>query len=95
VAETPHPEVTGHLDQQRRCIIVTVASESRTATFRMTEEPETLWTGSSPCPDWGLEAVREWTRTPAAIGLCRQLAKLRGKPLQDDIVTASDRPQKA
>jgi len=95
MADNPHPKVTGSLDSARRCIVITVAGGSRTATFKTTDVPEALWSDTSPCPPWAQDAVRGWSRTPGAVALFRQLARLQGKPSQqDDIETAADRPPK-
>jgi hypothetical protein len=90
-----HPEVTANLDQKRRCIVITVAGAEHTATFRTTDPAATLWTGNSPCPPWAQAAVQEWTRTPAAIALFRQLAQLHGRPPEADDRTPVDRPPKS
>jgi hypothetical protein len=90
-----HPEVTGNLDQKRRCIVITVVGAEHTATFRTSDPAATLWTGTSPCPAWAHAAVREWTRTPAAISIYRQLAQLQGRPPEDQDLTPVDRPPKS
>jgi hypothetical protein len=94
LADQPHPEVTGNLDQTHRCIIVTVAGADHTATFKTDDPAAAFWSGSPPCPDWALAAVREWTRTPSAIALYRQLAQLQGRPPADGDLTPVDRPAK-
>jgi hypothetical protein len=95
MADASHPEVTGNLDQKRRCIVITVAGADHTATFRTDEPTAAFWSEKPPCPDWALAAVREWTRLPATVSLYRQLAQLHGRPPEAaDEPTPVDRPPK-
>jgi hypothetical protein len=91
MAGATHPEVTAKLDRKRRCIVITVAGDSRTASFKAFDEPASLWSEKSPCPAWAQAAVRAWSETPAGAGLFRDLAALAPQPSPDDVPTAVER----
>ena len=77
------PEISAELNTQRRCIIITVVGGTKSTTFRIADSAETLWSEESPCPAWAKEAVRTWSRTPPAIALFEQLARLLGEKAPD------------
>jgi hypothetical protein len=86
-------EITAELSSKRRCIVITAVGEGKTATFKTSEPAATLWARNSPCPAWAREAVRAWSRTPAALALYQQLAMLLGRDPEDlaEVPTSVDR----
>jgi hypothetical protein len=86
-------EITAELKSKRKCIVITAVGDGKIATFKTSEPAATLWAKNSPCPEWAQQAVREWSRTPAALAIYQQLAMLLGRDPEDlaEVPTAVDR----